>query len=104
MILPWMRWLLITIGTGMALVCILAAWVLLLSPEARTGNRNQRKARLVKIGMRQHQALAIMGPPHEVSTYLVGGKMQVNYSYQAGSLASDDIHVMVGPDSLVSYR
>jgi hypothetical protein len=104
MVLPWMRRLLIAMGIGVAFVFAFVAWVLSLSPEARIGNRNQRNVRLVTVGMSQHQVLTIMGPPHNVSTYLVGGKMQVNYSYKAGALASDDIHVLVGPDSLVSYR
>jgi hypothetical protein len=104
MVLPWMRRLLIAMGAGITLMFVCAAWVLSLSPEARTGNRNQRNARLVKLGMSQREALAIMGLPHDVSRYPVGGKMQVNYSYKAGPLASDDIHIMVGPDSLVNYH
>jgi hypothetical protein len=104
MVLPWMRHLLIAMSTGITSVFVFAAWVLLLNPEARNGNRNQRNVRLVKVGMSQHEALTIMGPPHNVSRYPVDGKTQVNYSYKAGALASDDIHVMVGPDSLVSYR
>jgi hypothetical protein len=104
MVLPWMRHLLITMGIGLALVVVFAAWMLYISPEARTGSRNRHHAHLVQLGMSQHGVLAIMGPPHDVSKYPVDGRMQVNYSYKAGPLASDDIHIMVGPDSLVSYR
>ncbi|MGI4821049.1 MAG: hypothetical protein ACRYFV_07540 [Janthinobacterium lividum] len=104
MVLPWMRRLLIAIGIGLALVVVFAAWMLYISPEARTGSRNRHHAHLVQLGMSQHEALAIIGPPHDVSKYPVDGRMQVNYSYKAGPLASDDIHIMVGPDSLVSYR
>ena len=66
-----MRRLLIAMGIGMAIVF----WVLLLSPEARIGNRNQRHVCLVQLGMSQPDALVSMGPPYDVSKYPVDGIM-----------------------------
>jgi hypothetical protein len=102
-VLPWMRRLLLALGIGIAFVFVFAAWIFWLSPEARIGNRNEHNSYLVQPGMSQHEALAIMGLPHDVNRYPVGGRMQTNYTYKAHPLNGDNVHVMVGPDSLVSY-
>ena len=71
-----------------------------LSPDAREGKRNQTNLTRVRVGMSQREALSIAGPPKSVRPpfHQKGG---VVYEYTTPPLASSELRILIGPDSLV---
>ncbi|NVO31095.1 hypothetical protein [Hymenobacter lapidiphilus] len=68
-------------------------------PEVERAARNSSNSHRVKIGMNRHQVLSIMGPPKRTEPRLQ--QAGTTHVYETSALASHEIAVALGPDSLV---
>lgn len=78
----------------------LYSYTFFLSSDAREGKRNQTNLARVRVGMSQREALSIAGPPKSVRPPF-NQKRGVAYEYTTPPLASSDLYIYIGPDSLV---
>ncbi len=76
------------------------SYTFFLSSDAREGKRNRTNLARVRVGMSQREALSITGPPKSVRPpfHQKGG---VIYEYTTPPLASSELRILIGPDSLV---
>lgn len=81
-------------------IVLVMYYMLSLSPEAREGKRNQANLKRVKIGMKNSQALAIMGKPKSISR-AYPPKEGLVYEFVTPPSASSDLYIHIGKDSSV---
>ncbi len=97
-----MRKLIYTLGSCIAFVIFLFAWLAWIGPEARAGKRNQQNSYRLQKGMTLQQAFAVMGPAQrvEVNTFY---PQQVIYLYTSQPFASSEVAFNAGPDNTVTH-
>ncbi|WP_147320943.1 hypothetical protein [Hymenobacter lapidiphilus] len=97
------RWALggLVAAFGVLLLGIFAIYFVFFSgPDVEQAARNSSNSHRVEIGMNRHQVLSIMGPPKRTEPRLQ--QPGTVYVYATSSLASHEIAVAMGPDSLVA--
>ncbi|TGE14480.1 hypothetical protein [Hymenobacter elongatus] len=100
------RWFAVTLSVLLGLFMLLAIgaasvyFIFFSGAEARLGKANALNSYKVKKGMSKQRALHIMGPPKKTETRLTDSSTV--YLYTTAPLASHEIAIVVGQDSLVA--
>ncbi|MET4107572.1 hypothetical protein [Hymenobacter sp. UYP22] len=98
-----LRWLLksLIILSGVILCGIFALYFVFFSgSDVEQATRNSSNSQRIEIGMDRHQVLSIMGPPIRIEPR--PQQPGIVYVYATSALASHEIAVALGPDSLVA--
>lgn len=98
-----LRWSLksLVVLLGVILCGIFAIYFVFFSgSDVEQAARNSSNSYRIKIGMSRHQVLSIMGPPIRIEPR--PQQPGTVYVYATSALASHEIAVVLGPDSLVA--